>query len=47
MSAQARVLNNGQLAAQEPDLIDRIAQALPEEAAGRLLPRDGALPHTA
>ena len=31
MSAQARVLNNHQLAAQEPDLIDRIAQALPEE----------------
>ena len=30
MSAQARVLNHGQLAAQEPDLIDRIAQALPE-----------------
>ena len=31
MSAQSRVLNNGQLAAPEPDLIDRIAQALPEE----------------
>src|SRR6188768_2254184 len=30
MSAQARILNNGLPAAQEPDLIDRIAQALPE-----------------